>query len=308
MDSQNNRLSILIVGATGRLGSLITKHCLAQPKLLVNILVRDPQKNKELAEAVEKAGGKVWKGDISKLETLDEPMKGVHTVISATSQMDRETALDGQYALIDACVRNGVKRFSPSDYAENMEKFSREEQKELGVVEFKSLVHDHLKKTSLKSIHFWPGLFVDSFFEVNAKDFGYWGNPDHIYDLTSYEDTAKYVAAAVVDENRTGHYNFSVNRLTIKQVADIYNQVRGANAVPRNRGTLQDLRNSYNESNKTEPTAFKTVLFAIYLLIFDDRSTFDKVHNSEFPDVKTTSIKEYLEQNPNVKLPEPENK
>jgi len=305
MDSQNNRLPILIVGATGRLGSLITKHCLAQPKLLVNILVRDPQKNKELAEAVEKAGGKVWKGDISKPETLDEPMKGIHTVLSATSQMDKETALDGQYALIDASARNGVKRFSPSDYAENLENFSREEQKELGVIEFKSLVHDHLKKTSLKSIHFWPGLFVDSFFDVNAKDFGYWGNVDHIYDLTSYEDTAKYVAAALVDENRTGNYNFSVNRLTINQITEIYNQVRGTKAAPRCRGTLEDLRNAYNEGNKTAPTAFSTVLLAIYLIIFDDRCTFDKVHNSEFPDVKTTSIKEFLEQNPNAKLAEP---
>jgi len=77
--------------------------------------------------------------------------------------------------------------------------------------------------------------------------------------------------------------------------------------VPRSRGTLEDLRNSYNEAKKTAPTAFPTILLSIYLLLFDDRSTFDKVHNSEFPDVKTTSIKEFLEQNPNAKLAEPTN-
>jgi len=307
MDSQNDRISVLIVGATGRLGSLITKHCLAQPKLLVNILIRNLDKNRELVEAVEKAGGKVWKGDISKPETLDDPMKGVHTVVSATSQLDKETALDAQFSLIDAAVRNGVKRFSPSDYAENMTKFSHEELKELGVVEYKYNVLEYLKTKPIKSIHFWPGLFVDSFFDVNAKDFGYWGNVDHVYDLTSYEDTARYVAAALAEENRTGHYNFSVNRLTINQVTEIYNQVRGTKVVPRCCGTLGDLRNAYNEAKAKDPNAFPTILLSIYLLIFDDRSTFDKVHNSEFPDVKTTSLKEFLEQNPNAKLAEPSN-
>lgn len=96
---ESDKISVLIVGATGRLGSLITKHCLAQPKLLVNILIRNLEKNKELVEAVEKAGGKVWKGDISKPETLEEPMKGIHTVVSATSQLDKETALDAQFSL-----------------------------------------------------------------------------------------------------------------------------------------------------------------------------------------------------------------
>lgn len=302
MNFQNDRISILIVGATGRLGSLITKHCLAQSKLLVNILVRDPQKNKELAESVEKAGGKVWKGDVSQPETLDEPMKGVHTVVSATSPFDPKTALDGQLVLIDAAIRNGVKRFSPSDYGENMEKFSREEMREFGITEYKAAVLDYLKTKPIKTIHFWPGVFMDSLFDFGAKDFAYWGNPDHLYDLTSFEDTAKYVAVALADENRTGHYNFSVERLTAKQVADIYNQVRGANIVPRCQGTMEELRNAFEAAKKADPYSFMVILLGISLVIYDDRSSFDKTHNSEFPGVKTTSITEFLEQNPNAKL------
>ncbi len=305
MDSHSDRTNILIVGATGRLGSLITKHCLAQPKLLVNILVRNPDKNTGLVEEVEKAGGKVWKGDVTQPETLDEPMKGIHTAVSATSQMDKEIAVDGQFSLIDAAVRNGVKRFSPSDYGGNKTRFSHDELKELGVVEYKENVLEYLKNKPIKSIHFWSGVFVESFFSAKAKDFGYWGSVDHVYDITSYEDTARYVAAALTDENRTGHYNLSVNRLTINQVAEIYNQVRGAKAVPKCRGSLEDLRNAYNEGKKTAPDALLMKLMGICLLIYDDSYTFAKVHNSEFPDIKTTSVKEYLEQNPQVKLPEP---
>ncbi len=302
MISQNDKISILIVGATGRLGSLITKHCLAQPKLLVNILVRDPQKNKELAASVEKAGGKVWKGDVAQPETLDAPLKGVHTVVSATSPFDPKTALDGQIALIDAAIRNGVKRFSPSDYAENCEKFTREEMRDFGITEFKVAVWEYLKDKPLKTIHFNPGVFMDSLFEFGAKDFAYWGNPDHLYDLTSYEDTAKYVAVALTDENRTGTYNFSAVKLTAKQVADIYNQVRGANIVPRCQGTMEELKNAFEAAKKADPYSFMVIMLGISLVIYDDRATFDKVHNSEFPSVKTTSIKEFLEQNPNAKL------
>lgn len=305
MDSyQSDRINTLIVGATGRLGSLITKHCIAQPKLLVSVLIRNPEKNKELVQSIEKAGGKVWKGDVTQAETLDAPLKGIHTVVSSTNQFDKEIALDGQFSLIDACVKNGVKRFSPSDYASNLTKFSPKEFSELGVIEYKFKVLEYLKTKPLKTIHFYPGLFIDSFFDINAEDFGYWGNADHFYDLTSYEDTAKYVAAALIDENRTGSYNFSVNQVTINQAAEIYNKIRGIKIAPRYRGTHEDLRKAYNEARKTDPNAVSTGLLSIYLLIFDDRSTFDQVHNREFPGVKTTSIKEFLEQNPNVKLPE----
>ena len=57
MESQD-KINILIVGATGNLGSYITKHSLTHPNLITNILVRNPQKNKELAAQVEQAGGK----------------------------------------------------------------------------------------------------------------------------------------------------------------------------------------------------------------------------------------------------------
>jgi len=306
MNSQNNRISILIVGAFGRLGTFLTKQCLAQAKLLVSILVRDPQRNKELAEAVEKAGGKVWKGDICQPETLDEPTKGVHTVLCLTSSFDLKTALDGQKALIDAAVRNGVKRFSPADYGENVEKFSREELRNIGLQDCKASILEYLKTQPIKTIVFAPGVIVDAFFHWTTKELAYWGNPGLLYDLTSYEDTSKYVAAALVDENRSGHYNFSVDKLTVHQIAEIYNQVRGAHIVPVCKGTFEELKKAYEEAKKTAPTAFPTIILGLCLTLYDERSAFDKVSNSEFPDVKTTSVKEFLEKHPNVKIGEGE--
>lgn len=42
------KIPILIVGATGQLGSLITRHALQKDNLEVNILIRNPDKLKDL--------------------------------------------------------------------------------------------------------------------------------------------------------------------------------------------------------------------------------------------------------------------
>ncbi len=48
MDSE--KISLLIIGATGQLGTLITTHCLLKSNLLVNILIRNPDKNTTLCK------------------------------------------------------------------------------------------------------------------------------------------------------------------------------------------------------------------------------------------------------------------
>ncbi len=45
-----DKIDILVVGATGKLGGYITKHALNNPDLRVNILIRNPQKNEELCK------------------------------------------------------------------------------------------------------------------------------------------------------------------------------------------------------------------------------------------------------------------
>jgi thioester reductase-like protein len=51
-------LNILIVGATGNLGSLITRECLDRPELIVHTLVFDKNQDKCLCDEVAKGGGK----------------------------------------------------------------------------------------------------------------------------------------------------------------------------------------------------------------------------------------------------------
>ena len=105
--ASQNKVNILIVGASDALGSLITKHSIVKPNLIVNIFVRDPQKNKELTAEVERAGGKAFQGDVTKPETFRGVSKGMHTVIFTLSSFGSDANVEGQLALIGDCVANG---------------------------------------------------------------------------------------------------------------------------------------------------------------------------------------------------------
>ena len=304
MESQ--KLNVLIVGAHTRLGALIVKHTLAQPNLITNILIRDPKQSPELVDAVQKAGGRALFGNFFQLETLKDITKGMHTVVSAIYPVEMKIIVDGQIALIDDCIRNGVKRFVPSAFAGNIEGFPREELAELLSFEYYLKVMDHLQGKPIKTLQFWQGVFTESLFETfeaKIKDFGYWGNPEHKYDLTTYEDTAKVVAAAVADENRAGDVVIVGQSLVIKEIAEIYNRVRRVNVTPKQFGSLDDLKAKWVEARKANNESPETLLLGNLAYLFDDGGEFRANNNAEFPGVQWTTVEEVLTQNAELKLP-----
>jgi hypothetical protein len=73
METQS-KLPILVAGATGALGVPLVNYAIKSGKLQVNILTRDKDKCKTIADLVEKNGGKVFVGNIMKPETLTNLM------------------------------------------------------------------------------------------------------------------------------------------------------------------------------------------------------------------------------------------
>jgi len=301
ISSQNSKINILIVGATGLLGSLITKYSLTTPNLIVNVLIRDPQKNKELIDQVEKAGGRVLQGDITNPESLKGVTKGMHTIIFSLPMMGEKINIDGQLALIKDAVENGVERIVPSVFTANFANFSPEEIAQFPIITNKLQVQEQLKKIPIKTLTISTGIFPETFFgSIQDKDFGYWGDVNHRFDFTTYDDTAKFTAAAVSRKDLTGDLVYVSNDLTFNELADIYNRVRGTNVRSKYLGSLEDLRREAEELEKQgDENAF---MMKFFTFSFDNRSKFEKVYNSEFPEVKRTSMEEYFRENPNVKL------
>ncbi len=288
------KLPILVVGATGQLGSLITKHCLKQPNLEVNVLIRNPDKNKELVNQIKSAGGRVVVGDVTKPETLKDSTKGIHTVVSALIG-DDSTVFEGQKLLTEDAVKNGVKRFVPSDFSVPYDKAKEDEHLFLSQrIKFKK----YLETTPIKGLHVTQGVFIETFFFFMNRLFAplhYYQNPDQKFDMTSYDDTARFVAAAVAKPERTGFLRIHGDALSINEITEIYNRVTGKNVKPENRGSIEDLWKNIGEARKTD--FLKSVLMTYEVFLFDGRGKMETIHNSEFPEVKPLSLEEYIKAN-----------
>jgi uncharacterized protein YbjT (DUF2867 family) len=104
---------ILVAGATGDLGSAVTRRLLDQGKP-VKVLVRSPEK----AAALQAAGAEVATGDLKMRTTLDAALDGIDTVITTANSARRGGAdnpqsvdLEGNRNLIDAARTAGVSQF-----------------------------------------------------------------------------------------------------------------------------------------------------------------------------------------------------
>ena len=302
-DTRSEKITVLVVGATGLLGSYITKHCLQQPNLHVSILVRDRHKNKEIVDLVEKAGGRVLIGDIEKPETLVGVTKGIHTVISAVSSMTNPGIfVQPQINLVNEAVKSGVQRFVPSDFGVNYTKFTRSEISPFVLAKVKLEFDDYIKTLPIKTLNFWTGALIELFFNIHAQGLTYWGDhADQKFDFTSYEDTGRFVAAAVARKDLTGHQVYVSNELSLNELATIYNRVRGAHIYPRRLGSLWDIKHQYEDKVRAgdQMGAFMS---GMALILNDPRAKFDRTNNRDFPEVKPTTMEEFLRTHPEAKL------
>jgi uncharacterized protein YbjT (DUF2867 family) len=104
---------ILIVGATGHLGGVVTRMLLAQGQP-VRILVRPQSDYQPLAEA----GAQVVLGDLKERGSLDAACQGAETIITTANSSARggedtvqTVDLQGNRHLIDAALAAGVNQF-----------------------------------------------------------------------------------------------------------------------------------------------------------------------------------------------------
>jgi len=284
-------ISVLIVGATGRLGEQITRQCLKRPNLRVNILVRDPSKNKELCQEVEKAGGKCIQGDITKPETITDCTKGIHTVIS-TVIGSNEVVLDGQKNLLDDALKNGVKRFVPSDFSfdifnMNLGEHYFTDQR----LKFRIL----LDNSGILPLHVSNGFFMEAYFYLNPDKFSYWENIDQKIDLTMQEDVGKYVAAAVSNPNRWGDLKIVGDEKSTREIVEIFNKITGKNFKAVNQGTIEDLIN-FSKEMKKQGKLYESIQSGYAIPVYSGKGKILKKDNNEFPDIKPITVEEFVKK------------
>jgi uncharacterized protein YbjT (DUF2867 family) len=121
--------AILIVGATGLLGSDICKQLAAEGRS-VRALVR-PTSDPAKVDSLKLSGVEIVHGDVRDRASLDEACKGVDVVISTVSAMPfsyqpgvndiQTTDLEGISNLIDAAKANQVSHFIYTSFSKNID-------------------------------------------------------------------------------------------------------------------------------------------------------------------------------------------
>ena len=202
---------ILVVGATGQLGGMITRRLLEDDRE-VRILVRENSPSETLAaqgratsalDLVGLGAQRVY-GDLRDRASLDRALRGIDTVVTTANAASRESDtfeevdLRGTRSLIDAAVEAGVEHFVYVSVSDT----------EIGhpnpLIDAKARNEAHLKESGLTYTILKPGLFMEVWIGAIVGVPLQAGGPvtlvgagDRRQAFVSIHDVAAYAVAAV---------------------------------------------------------------------------------------------------------------
>ena len=211
-----------IAGATGRFGSLVLASLLDNANIKVRALCRNASKLDN--RHTQSSQLEVIEGDVLDPSVLVKFVNGLDVVICAYLGVN-DFMVRGQKALIDACEQAQVPRYIASDYTFDYMKL------ELGEHPAKDpmkIVHEYLQgKPHVQGVHVLVGGFIETFwsgyFQVwnpEEKSLVYWGSGEEVWEVTTYEDAARYTVAVALDGHVVGFQRCELLPMTMLQIVD----------------------------------------------------------------------------------------
>ena len=197
---------ILVVGATGHVGGMITRRLLAQHHE-TRVLVRPGSDHRALVDE----GAEPVVGDLKEPDTLGPACAGVETLISTANSASRggpdtvdTVDLHGNRNLIDAAKAAGVRRVV------FVSALGVSEDSPIPFMRAKALSEARLRRSGLEWTVLQPDAFMDVWVPLAVGQPALEGTPVHLVDggrrrhsLVAAQDVASYaVAALTVDQAR----------------------------------------------------------------------------------------------------------
>lgn len=225
---------ILIVGASGRLGSAVVQHLLAQGES-IRVMTRNPPGLAHL----KKQGVEIVSGDLRDPASLASACRGVEQVLAAAHALDgrgdnnpRTVDEMGNRRLIDAAKAAGVEHF----IFVSVQGASPDSPLEFFRIKYRT--EEYLRASGLGFTILRPGAYMELWAKLIGQPireqgkttiFGRGNNP---INFVSVEDVASFVSVALEDP-RTHNTLIEVGgpeNLTMNQVAEIFERASGRQA------------------------------------------------------------------------------
>ena len=191
---------ILIVGATGQLGSVIARRLLEEGKD-VRILVREGSEYR----ALEAAGAQPVIGDLKDRASLEAATRGVDTVLTTANSAVRGGAdtvqtveIEGNRNLIDAAAASGVKHFI------FMSALGASPDSPIPFMQGKGLAEQHLRQSGMAYTILSPNVFMEVWFPMviglplqSGQPVTLVGEGKRQHTFVSSEDVAAFALASI---------------------------------------------------------------------------------------------------------------
>jgi nucleoside-diphosphate-sugar epimerase len=289
---------IVVAGATGKLGKLIIEALLNHPGVQVRALVRDAKKVEALA--LKELGAELFELNLasSTEEQKRQAADGAFTVISAM-QGGPDVIIDAQLSLLKAAKAAGAKRFIPSDYSYNI--FSLPKGVNINSDWRRGLADlaDKERSEGFEVVHVMQGIFTDKYvlgflglFDEQARVMRYWGDGKTPIDWTTWEDTARFTAAAAIDEAKVpAHLFVAGDRIDVLTFAKTWESIKGEKLTVERLGSLEELNAELQKRLSQDPQNMYAWLPLMYARgVFEGQALLGPLQNGRFPTIKAETV------------------
>jgi uncharacterized protein YbjT (DUF2867 family) len=288
------------------LGNRIAARLLDQPDVAVRLLLRpsgaeDATKARALETLVAK-GAVVVTGDVTDPASLDRATAGVDVVVSAL-QGAPAVIVDGQIALAESAVRNGVRRFVPSDFAIDL--FAAPEGAPQSAM--RRGADRAIDALPLQVVHVLNGGLMDMMLDPNTAGIidldkataMVWGSGDERFNLTTVEDTARFTARLATDPaDVSGVRYLSGAETTFNEIIAETERITGKPLTRNVLGSAEDLR--HITADAPDPWSVVPQWYFLSMLTVPPFPTTD---NDRYPDARPTGLRDYLVQAHRARTP-----
>lgn len=289
---------VVVAGAAGRLGRLVVEAVLARPDTRVRALVRDPSRPEVASLASDRVELVAFDAVTATDAAREAAVRDAYAVVS-TLQGGPDVIVDAQLALIRAARRAGARRFLPSDYSYNL--FTLPTGVNVNTDWRRALAeaaHDEVTP-SFEVVHLMQGIFADryvlGFLGLLDADGGivrFWGDGATPIDWTTWEDTARYAAAAALDERPVPERLFVAgDRLDVRSFAERWSEAHGRKVTLERLGSLEELVAETHRRLAADPANLYAWLPLMYAQgVFGGQALLGPLENARYPDIEPETV------------------
>ncbi|QYT06331.1 NmrA domain-containing protein [Trichoderma simmonsii] len=248
-------------------------------------------------------------------ETLRKAMKGVDAVVCAYSPIPA-LALEAELLLVRIMEEEGIKRFIPSIWNLDWS------QLQWGDVPYYDLFLALQRQLALSStvdvLYIFTGILAEVFFSVpghggfapsnhgvwdpesSPKRAEVWGSGEEKWQITTELDCADFTAELIVDlTKRGGSYRVCSFEHSIREIASIYQDVRGVSVQLDYMGSIEDLRVTANTAVREIGLKRFWDWMGYFYQLYQLNGTchMKQLDSKQYSSLRLTSLAEFLKDN-----------